>query len=76
MYTERMNEKTKFAPRMSLPLSEEERDFVLDLKHELARQRRHLKEFVMEALREQARKEKFPVAHATKKEPLTSLPPP
>lgn len=61
MYTELMSEKPKLLPRMSLPLSEEEREFIIDLKSELARQRRQLKEFVMEAVREHAKREKMPI---------------
>lgn len=59
MYTGCMSEKMKFPPRLSLPLSEKEREEIIDLKSTLQKERRTLKGFVLEAIMEKWKREKF-----------------
>jgi hypothetical protein len=58
MYTEGMTTQTKVPPRLSLPLSEEERMEIIDLKSHLQKERRSLKEFVIGAIRKEIEREK------------------
>jgi hypothetical protein len=58
MYTECMSTQIKVAPRLSLPLSEEERREIIELKSHLQIARRPLKAFVLEAIREKVGRER------------------
>lgn len=68
MYEKSMNTKINWPPRMSLPLSPEERNVVIDLKAVLQKQERTLKDFVWEALEERIRRENLlPIADKPKR---------
>lgn len=68
MYEGTMNTKPSWPPRMSLPLSEEERNVVIDLKAVLQKQNRTLKDFVWESLVERIKRDNLlPIGEKGKK---------
>jgi hypothetical protein len=67
MYEKPMSNRM-WPSRMSLPLSEEERDMVIDLKAVLQKQDRTLKAFVINSMMEQIKREQLlPLAEQGKR---------
>ena len=58
MYAPSMGTKIEWPSRMSLPLTREEKNLLIDLKADLQKEERTLKDFVWEAVMEKWHREK------------------